>query len=197
MGGYGYVMETVVPVPALEGFTDYATLTNATARGVTALKASALAGDTKIYVYNVRCFSPGEQIVIGNPLINPAACEGKIISTIGTDFFTLTTPLQLGHASNEPVTRYDGRSLVTQLNGGASQGSYTITVDSAAGFSASQWVRVGCAFSSNAEIKHVAAVGTTTLTLSTTLQNNHNDNEQVFRKDTDTGYLYEYSRDQA
>jgi len=31
MGGYGYVMETVVPVPALEGFTDYSTLSNATA----------------------------------------------------------------------------------------------------------------------------------------------------------------------
>ena len=31
MGGYGYVMETVVPVPALEGFTDYSTLTNSTA----------------------------------------------------------------------------------------------------------------------------------------------------------------------
>ena len=31
MGGYGYVMQTIVPVPALEGFTDYSTLTNATA----------------------------------------------------------------------------------------------------------------------------------------------------------------------
>jgi len=31
MGGYGYVMQTIVPVPALEGFTDYSTLNNATA----------------------------------------------------------------------------------------------------------------------------------------------------------------------
>jgi len=31
MGGYGYVMQTIMPVPALEGFTDYSTLTNATA----------------------------------------------------------------------------------------------------------------------------------------------------------------------
>jgi len=31
MGGYGYVMQTMVPVPALEGYTDYSTLSNATA----------------------------------------------------------------------------------------------------------------------------------------------------------------------
>jgi len=31
MGGYGYIMHTVMPVPALEGFTDFATLTNSTA----------------------------------------------------------------------------------------------------------------------------------------------------------------------
>jgi ABC-type transport system substrate-binding protein len=31
LGGYGYVMETIMPVPALEGYTDYSTLTNSTA----------------------------------------------------------------------------------------------------------------------------------------------------------------------
>ena len=31
LGGYGYVLGTIVPVPALEGYTDYSTLTNATA----------------------------------------------------------------------------------------------------------------------------------------------------------------------
>ena len=31
MGGYAYVMETEIPVPALEGYTDYSTLINATA----------------------------------------------------------------------------------------------------------------------------------------------------------------------
>jgi ABC-type transport system substrate-binding protein len=31
MGGYGYIMHTMMPVPALEGFTDFSTLTNSTA----------------------------------------------------------------------------------------------------------------------------------------------------------------------
>jgi len=31
MGGYGYILQTFMPVPALEGFTDYSTLSNSTA----------------------------------------------------------------------------------------------------------------------------------------------------------------------
>lgn len=190
MGGYGYVMETVLPVPALEGFTDYSTLTNATAKGETSLKAAASSGATRIYVYSTKCFSASQWIVIGGT-------ESKHIAAVGTDYFDLSTELQLSHSINEDVYRVILRGTSTKLKAAASSGASQISVLSTVGFAPGQWIRIGIAKPGVFEQKKIDAVGADYFTLTTTLQNSHSLGEIVALENRDPGYLYEYNRDLA